>query len=70
MKTLESGTTIGRQNALGQLQHWLVDPDLTGIRDAELLAKLPEDEQAAAFRKLWIDVRALSQQSRSDDKKD
>ena len=34
------------------------DPDLDGLRDPQLLAKLPELEQEAC-RKLWVDVEAL-----------
>ncbi len=38
--------------------YWKADADLAGIRDAEALAKLP-DEERAAFAKLWADVDAL-----------
>jgi tetratricopeptide (TPR) repeat protein len=41
-----------------QLQHWQKDPDLTGLRDKDALAKLPEAEREAC-RKLWADVDAL-----------
>jgi hypothetical protein len=37
------------------LRHWKIDTDLTGIRDIESLAKLPEAERAA-LRTLWADV--------------
>jgi hypothetical protein len=52
---LGSGNTKERQLSTRQLQHWLADPDLKGVRDAESLAKLPDSEQAA-WRKLWSDV--------------
>jgi serine/threonine-protein kinase len=42
------------------LQHWREDPDLAGVRDADALAKLPEDERAE-WKKLWADVDALLQ---------
>jgi hypothetical protein len=37
------------------LRHWQQDPDLTGVRDPEALAKLPDEEQQA-WRALWADV--------------
>ena len=40
---------------LQTLKHWQSDPDLAGIRDADVLAKLPEAERAA-FQKLWRSV--------------
>ena len=40
------------------LRHWRQDTDLTGIRDAAALAKLPADEQKA-YTQLWADVAAL-----------
>jgi tetratricopeptide (TPR) repeat protein len=40
------------------LKHWQEDPDLSGLRDAAELAKLPADEREAC-RKLWADVQAL-----------
>jgi tetratricopeptide (TPR) repeat protein len=43
------------RRALGR---WQRDPDLSGLRDAPELAKLPSDEQEAC-RKLWADVEAL-----------
>jgi Flp pilus assembly protein TadD len=39
------------------LQHWLVDPDLAGVRGPEALARLPEAERQP-WRKLWADVAA------------
>jgi Flp pilus assembly protein TadD len=46
-----------RQEAAWALQHWLGDPDLAGVRDAEPLAKLPAAERAE-WEKLWVDVKA------------
>jgi tetratricopeptide (TPR) repeat protein len=48
----------GRLEIQQTLQHWLADPDLAGLRDADALAKLPEAEREP-WRKLWADVDAL-----------
>jgi hypothetical protein len=40
------------------LQHRKADPDLAGLRDSPVLAKLPSDEQKAC-RALWAEVDAL-----------
>ena len=40
------------------LQHWKVDPDLAGVRDAAALAKLPEAERKE-WRTLWAEVDRL-----------
>jgi tetratricopeptide (TPR) repeat protein len=42
----------------GTLAHWKGDSDLSGIRGAVALAKLPEAERAA-FGQLWADVDGL-----------
>ncbi len=44
------------------LEHWLRDPDLAGIRDADALAKLPDDEREA-LTEFWADVAALAKQA-------
>jgi hypothetical protein len=54
------------QRTLGQarplitqtLQHWKTDSDLAGIRDAEALKRLPEDEQKA-WRTFWSNVDSI-----------
>ncbi len=46
-----------RKNAADALQHWKEDPDLSGVRDADALAKLPPEERGA-WRRLWADVDA------------
>ncbi len=38
-----------------QLQHWLRDPDLSGVRGAEALVKLPQAERQS-WQQLWADV--------------
>jgi tetratricopeptide (TPR) repeat protein len=40
------------------LKHWLVDPELAGVRDAEELARLPAAERAA-WAALWAGVDGL-----------
>ncbi len=57
-KVLEKGPPAARQAISQTLQHWKVDSDLAGLRDAAALAKLPHDEQKA-YRALWADVGSL-----------
>jgi hypothetical protein len=57
-KILASGPPQSRQFVAQTLQHWKADPDLAGIRDHAVLAKLPAAEQNAC-RALWSDVDAL-----------
>jgi serine/threonine-protein kinase len=45
-----------------KLRYWLADPDLAGVRDAEPLARLPEEERAA-WQGLWSEVKALVAES-------
>ncbi len=40
------------------LTHWRTDPDLAGVRDADALAKLPDQEREPCA-KLWADVESL-----------
>jgi serine/threonine-protein kinase len=40
------------------LAWWRADPDLTGVRDNDALAKLPEDERAK-WRQLWVEVDGM-----------
>jgi tetratricopeptide (TPR) repeat protein len=61
-KQLESGKPEDRKAVLQQMQHWQRDGDLSGIRDAEALAKLPESEREALL-KLWADVEKLAAQA-------
>ncbi len=41
-----------------ELRHWQNDADLAGVRDRELLAKLPEAE-GKEWQALWAEVQAL-----------
>ena len=57
-KLLESGPAQARPFIAQTLDHWKVDTDLAGIRDAEALAKLPEAERKD-WHSLWAEVNAL-----------
>ena len=57
-KLLESGPTQGRPAITKALEHWKVDADLAGLRDADALARLPEAERKD-WQALWADVDAL-----------
>jgi WD40 repeat protein/serine/threonine protein kinase len=57
-KQLESGPPEDRPFIMLTLQHWQKDPDLAGIRDSALIAKLPLDEQSS-LAMFWGDVQAL-----------
>jgi eukaryotic-like serine/threonine-protein kinase len=63
-KQLETGEPAEHALALRNLRHWQQDTDLAGIRDAEALAKLPEDE-VKAFTQLWAEVVALVNQGQT-----
>ena len=41
-----------------ELQHWLRDPDLAGLRDKDALEKLPEEERKE-WSALWAEVEEL-----------
>jgi serine/threonine protein kinase/Flp pilus assembly protein TadD len=56
---------------LGQMRHWLGDPDFVGVRGPEALAKLPEAERHQ-WQKLWKDVADMvkpAQQKPASEKK-
>ena len=57
-KQLQSDKPEDRKTAVQTLRHWQEDADLSGLRDAAGLAKLPAEEQEAC-KKLWADVQAL-----------
>jgi serine/threonine-protein kinase len=57
-KVVEKGPPQERALVQRKLQHWKKDPDLSGLRDPDALAKLPEAEREACLR-LWADVAAL-----------
>jgi hypothetical protein len=55
---LASARPRDRRLVLQVLRHWKQDADLAGIRDAEALEKLPEEEQKA-WQSLWSDTENL-----------
>jgi serine/threonine protein kinase/tetratricopeptide (TPR) repeat protein len=48
-----------KQHTSEELQHWLVDPDLSGVRDEPRLVQLPEDERNE-WQAFWANVKELS----------
>jgi Flp pilus assembly protein TadD len=65
-KQIESGDAKDRAAVVMALQHWKADTDLVGIRDADALAKLPENERQD-WQAFWAEVDALL--ARADDGK-
>ncbi len=57
-KVLDSGDAQARSTVAQNLQHWQADPDLVGVRDADAIEKLPEDERKK-WQALWKDVDSL-----------
>ncbi len=57
-KLLEPGATVSRPNAVRSLLHWKKDGDLAGVRDADVLARLPEAERKD-WQALWAVVDRL-----------
>jgi tetratricopeptide (TPR) repeat protein len=55
---LESRNPADRSEVQKQVQHWLTDAHLAGVRDAEAIAKLPAEEREE-WTKLWAEVKAL-----------
>ncbi len=41
------------------LRHWQTDKDLSGVRDEKELAKLPAEEEQAAWKQFWAEVEAV-----------
>jgi tetratricopeptide (TPR) repeat protein len=62
-KVLEVGDAKARPFVIQTLEHWRVDPDLAGIRDAAALAKLSEPERKP-WQVLWSDVDTLLARAR------
>ncbi|MFO0957896.1 MAG: hypothetical protein U0800_10620, partial [Isosphaeraceae bacterium] len=66
-KAIESGSTEDRANAALSLNHWHQDSDLEGVRNAEELAKLPEDERRS-WQAFWEEVEALLKRASTPEK--
>jgi tetratricopeptide (TPR) repeat protein len=52
-----------------KMRHWLADADMSGVRDADALARLPEEERAA-WAKLWAGVVDLLAQTKEPTPRD
>ncbi len=63
-KVRETGTPVASKDLHGTLRHLQVDPDLSGVRDPEALAKLPEAERAT-WQALWAEVESQLKRSRA-----
>jgi serine/threonine-protein kinase len=57
-RQLDGGEGQDRDAAGDALWRWTADPDLAGLRDPEVLGRLPEAERDAC-RRLWADVEVL-----------
>jgi hypothetical protein len=55
LRLLEGGPQAARNTVTHDLEHWLGDPDLAGIREPDALGRLPEAERQA-WQRLWADV--------------
>jgi len=56
---LDGGQPADRARVRQQMQHWLGDADLAGVRDREALIRLPEAERPE-WHRLWDDVALLA----------
>jgi tetratricopeptide (TPR) repeat protein/serine/threonine protein kinase len=63
-KLLDGATPEQRAQFVGMLKHWQEDSDLAGVREADGMAKLPEDERSS-WAKLWTDVDDLLKRERA-----
>jgi serine/threonine-protein kinase len=57
-KALDRGNAQTRVRVRQELQRWLTDEDLAGVRGRAALARLP-DEERRRWQRLWSDVEAL-----------
>ena len=57
-KQLDGGKPEDRKALAQKLRFWQKDANLTSLREAAALAKLPAQEQEA-YRKFWIDVQSV-----------
>jgi hypothetical protein len=52
-----------KESAENALKRWLTDPDLAGLREPDLLAKLPVAESQAC-RDMWKEIDAQFERAR------
>ena len=57
-KVLATGSDQAKGFVAQTLQHWQEDADLAGIRETDVLEKLPEGERKE-WRNLWAEVAEL-----------
>jgi hypothetical protein len=57
-KQADSADLKLRESVHKRMKQWQTDPDLTGVRDKDDLAKLPTAERDA-WQKLWAEVAAI-----------
>jgi tetratricopeptide (TPR) repeat protein len=62
-RRLQEGRPEDRRLVRDEMEHWLHDDDLSAIRDAAGIARLPADEQQACL-KLWAAVDELFHRAR------
>ncbi|MFO0957902.1 MAG: serine/threonine-protein kinase [Isosphaeraceae bacterium] len=63
---VEQGPPQARAFVAKTLQHWQKDADLAGIREADSLANLPEDERRS-WQAFWEEVEALLKRASTPD---
>ncbi len=66
-KQADSDKPTDRAEVAQILRHWQHDRDLSGLRDKDALAQLP-DEERRVCEKLWADVEALVKRARQETK--
>jgi serine/threonine protein kinase/Tfp pilus assembly protein PilF len=66
-RRLQAGRPGDRRVVRDEMEHWLHDDDLSAIRDAAGIARLPADEQRACL-KLWAAVDELLGRARGPDR--
>jgi serine/threonine-protein kinase len=59
---LQNGTPADRLQVEQQMQRWLTDAHLVGVRDAEAIAKLSAEEREK-WTKLWAEAEALGKKA-------
>jgi hypothetical protein len=62
-KRLDRGSAADRRQVQQQLQRWLADPPLVGVRSAAAIGKLPAAERAG-WAELWAEAEALRRKAR------
>jgi tetratricopeptide (TPR) repeat protein/serine/threonine protein kinase len=62
-RMLEREPGKARPAVLQQMRHWLADPDFNGVRGADALGRLPQEERAA-WARLWTSVADLLARAR------